>query len=802
MAETQKKALRQEILPVIVIRGLVLYPQTVLHFDVVRPQSIAALNLAMETDRRVMLVAQKDLADEIPPLKNCYRVGVVATIKQILRTSKESVRILIEGSYRAKVTEQITDLPAIQALVTEHPLRRIPASRGVLCAALMRKTKELFGTYTRLAPQMPKEMLSNVMNAEDPVYLVEYIAGTIPLHYETKQAILEESGVVARLEMLVETLENENNILSVEQDLYNKVKENIDRNQREYFLREQQKVIAAELGEDESVQDDANHFADQIYALELPAEIEEKLIKEASRLYRMPENSHEATVIRTYLETVLELPWKTSSKESLDLQKAATILDRDHYGLEKVKERILELISVRMLAPDIKSQIICLVGPPGVGKTSVAQSLAKSLGRKYARISLGGVRDESDIRGHRKTYIGAMPGRIINALIQAGTNNPLILLDEIDKMGNDFRGDPASAMLEVLDGEQNNAFRDHYIEVPFDLSHVLFVTTANTTDTIPAPLLDRMEIIELPSYTRIEKYHIAKKHLVPKQIKRHGLTGKNIRFADSAIYSLIDHYTREAGVRKLEREIGAICRKEARKFVSGETKRLTVDPVVLEQMLGIKRYRPEQIFEQDLVGVVNGLAWTSVGGELLQIEVSVLDGTGKIELTGSLGDVMKESARTALSFVRSIAKDYNIPADFHKTKDIHIHAPEGAVPKDGPSAGITMATALLSALTGIPVRRDVAMTGEITLRGRVLAIGGLKEKVMAAARAGVGTVIIPKDNYPDWTEIDKDVTQNLECCPVDSATDVLRIALAAPTQEQPTYLPVTESRYSGETAGA
>lgn len=601
--------------------------------------------------------------------------------------------------------------------------------------AISRSLKDIFERYAEFVPRMPKELVASIMCQDDIYKLFENIAYNINLDFYDKQALLEESNIMKRLGMLYGCLVKEVEVLELEKEIQDEVKENIDQNQREYYLREQMRVIAGQLGEDEG-QDEAYDYIDRIYELKLSEENTEKLIKEAERLSKMPSSSQEAFVIRNYLDTVLELPWNKSTKIKLDINKAAKILDKDHYGMKKVKERILESIAVHGLMPEVTGQIICLVGPPGVGKTSIGRSIAKALGREYARVSLGGVRDESDIRGHRKTYVGAMPGRIMNAMKIAGTNNPLILFDEIDKMGNDFRGDPASAMLEVLDSEQNKEFRDHYIELPFDLSRVLFVTTANTTDTIPAPLLDRMELIELTSYTREEKFHIAKEHLIPKQIKKHGLKGTQIKINDDVIYMLIDFYTKEAGVRSLERVIASLCRKAAKAVVSGEVKRISFTRKNLKAYLGAEKYLPDEKLSSDEIGVVNGLAWTSVGGVLMPLEVLILEGKGNIETTGSLGDVMKESARLAVSYVRSIARKYNIPEDFYKTKDIHIHAPEGAVPKDGPSAGVTMVTALVSALSGIPVKCDVAMTGEITLHGKVLPIGGLREKQWLLLRPG------------------------------------------------------------------
>ena len=627
---------------------------------------------------------------------------------------------------------------------------------------------------------MPKDIVIKALSTDDPKFLGEFLAGNLNIDIEDKQRILEESNYVKRLELLAGVLESENDILNVEHDIFEKVKEQVDQNQREYYLREQLKAITDELGEGENVQEEADVYRRKIEELHLESEVRDKLLEETDRLSKMPPNSHESSVIRGYLDTCLALPWNKKTAEKIDLEKAKKQLDKNHYGLEKVKERILELLAVRKLAPDIKGQIICLVGPPGVGKTSIAKDIAAAMGRKYTRISLGGMKDESDIRGHRKTYIGAMPGRIMNAVKLAGSRNALILLDEIDKMGNDFRGDPASAMLEVLDPEQNFAFRDHYIEVPFDLSDILFITTANDMSTIPEPLFDRMEVIELSSYTREEKFQIAKRHLVKKEMKRHGLTAKELKITDDAIYALLDFYTREAGVRNLERIIGSLCRKAAKKIVAGGTSKVVINGDNITDFLGVKKYKPETIQSENSVGLVNGLAWTSVGGDMLQVEVAILDGGGKIELTGNLGDVMKESARTAISYVRSCTDKYGIEHDFYKTKDIHIHVPEGAVPKDGPSAGITLCTAIVSALANIPVRREVAMTGEITLRGRVLPIGGLREKTMAAYRAGIKTVIIPQDNMPDLEEIDPVVKEALSFVPASEVETVLKAALIRP----------------------
>lgn len=774
---TDDTSLRREILPLMAMRGLVLFPKMILHFDVGREKSIRAVNKAMSADRKIYLVAQKDLAVENPEISDLYTVGVVAKIRQVIKSSDNIIRVLVEGLYRAKVCDIIQNEPYISVICDEYQVKEPKVKNSMMTQALMRSVKSLFDEYCMLMPKMPKEIITTAMTAEDPDYLVEYIICNIPIDHQQKQQVLEEMDLLKRMELTAQILEKENSLLDLERDIYERVKESMDKNQKEYYLREQMRAISQELGEEEDVQDEAARYKETILSLKLEPQTEEKLLKEVARLSKMPSGSQESAVIRGYLDNVLELPWNKKTKDRVDLKRAEKILERDHYGLKEVKKRILEFLAVRKLAPDVKGQIICLYGPPGVGKTSIARSIAESLGRQYVRVSLGGVRDESDIRGHRKTYIGAMPGRIINAIKQAQSNNPLILLDEIDKMGNDFRGDPSSAMLEVLDSEQNSSFRDHYIEVPFDLSDVMFITTANTLDTIPAPLRDRMEIITLSSYTREEKFQIAKRHLIPKQMKRHGVTSNSLRISDDAVYAIIDSYTRESGVRTLERTIASLCRKAAKKLVDKECKRVTITDKNITDYLGAKKFTPDMIDECDEVGTVNGLAWTSVGGEMLKVETLILEGSGKIQLTGSLGDVMKESAQIAVSYVRSRAKQFGIDTEFYKKNDIHIHFPEGAVPKDGPSAGITITTALVSALTGIPVRRDVAMTGEISLRGNVMPIGGLKEKTMAAYRAGVKTVIIPKLNVPDLDEVDDVVKKAVKFVPSAYMDDVLAVAL-------------------------
>ncbi len=773
----EKKLSATQTMPAIALRGLVLFPKMVLHFDIGREKSILALNKAMESGRKIFLTAQKDVSIDNPKADELYKVGVVAEIKQVVRVSGNGLRVMAEGVYRAKMIAVHDDEPFFVVDARRMPTRKIPADSEEMTSALMRTVKSLFQEYCDLSPKMPKEIVLGVLVASDPEMLSEYIAGNVPFTIEEKQSILEQSQPLKRLEMLAEIFENENEILRLEAGIYEKVKERADQNQKEYYLREQMKVISEELGEDDSPEAEAQEYFDKISALELSDEVRDKLLKEANRLYKMPSSSQEAAVIRGYLDTCLELPWNLKKPVKSDVAQAKKILDHDHYGMKKVKERIIEAIAVRALAPDIKGQILCLVGPPGVGKTSVAKSIARATGRDYVRISLGGVRDESDIRGHRKTYIGSMPGRIIDAVRRAGSRNPLMLLDEVDKLGGDYKGDPSSALLEVLDSEQNHAFRDHFIELPFDLSDVMFIATANDADAIPTPLYDRMEVIELSSYTREEKLHIAREHLIPKQRERHGLNGRQVRISDDAVYSLIDSYTREAGVRKLERSFASLFRKCAAKIVAGEVKQVSVTAANLPDIMGPHRFKPDDLGGENAVGVVNGLAWTAVGGEMLQVEVAVLEGSGKLELTGKLGDVMKESAQAAVSFLRAHYDRYGLSKTFYKDKDIHIHVPEGAVPKDGPSAGITICTALLSALSGVEVKHDVAMTGEITLRGRVLPIGGLREKTMAAYRNKIKTVIIPAANLPDLEEVDSVVKKNITFIPVKSVEEVFPTAL-------------------------
>lgn len=768
-------------MPTLALRGLTVYPKMMVHFDVGREASIKALEEAMSANQPIFLVAQKDIRVESPDRNHLFDVGTVSDVRQILRLPGKSVRVMVEGRYRARlVTLSQTD-PYLVAKVDqiEEPGDYEGKTNSLRAEAAIRQAYELFDRYTDLAPKNSNaEMLMNIMSSEDPGYIADFIAQNVSMRVLDKQSILDEVRPVQRLNKMNRLLHREVEILEMEQSIQRRVQENMTQNQKDAFLREQVRVIQEELGEDG--ENETAGYRRQIADAKLPEEVEEKLLKEVVHLEKQPFGSAEASVIRNYLDTCLELPWNRKSRERVNVAAARKILDADHYGLETVKERILEFLAVKQLAPDLKGQVICLVGPPGVGKTSIGMSVARALNRKLARISLGGIHDEADIRGHRKTYVGAMPGRIMNAVRQAGTRNPLLLLDEIDKLGSDLRGDPSAALLEVLDVEQNGTFRDHFIELPFDLSDVLFITTANTTSTIPRPLLDRMEVIELPSYTDEEKLQIAKTHLIPKQLKRHGLKKGQLRLTDDAIREIIVSYTRESGVRVLERELGALCRKAAMRIVSDGAKHVSVTGDDVEELLGVRKYHPEKEGKEDQIGLVNGLAWTTVGGTLLEAEANVIPGSGKVELTGNLGNVMKESARAAFTYIRSRARQLGIPDDFYKEKDVHVHFPEGAVPKDGPSAGITMCTAMVSALTQIPVRGDVAMTGEITLTGRVLPIGGLREKSMAALRNGIHTVIIPQENEHDLEEIDQTVRNALHFIPVSHVDQVLAHALERP----------------------
>ena len=760
---------------VLALRGLTVFPHMNLTFDVERPISIAALERAMEGDQEVFLVTQREIGVERPEEKDLYPIGTVSHIRQILRLSSGSARVMVEGRRRARLRRLWQSSPYLQANVEELPEEPPSEARSPRAEALLRQAWSLFSEYAQLSGAVPEEIVTAVMDSRDVGHLADFITQNIPLRHTDKQEILEELAPFVRLRKLNGLLARECSILGFEHEMEGKIRDQLIRTQRDQILRTQIRVLQNELGEDD--EDEVEDYCRKILELHLEEEAEKHLLKEAGKLSRQPYGSAEASVIRNYLDVCLEMPWNTETRERVSVEAARKVLEKDHFGMAKVKERILETIAVRQMNPKGKGQILCLVGPPGVGKTSIAISVAKALNRKLARLSLGGVRDEADIRGHRRTYIGSMPGRVIDAIIRGGSMNPLLLLDEIDKLGNDYRGDPASALLEVLDSEQNHAFRDHYMEIPVDLSRVMFVTTANTTETIPQPLLDRMEVIRLSSYTDEEKVEIARRHLLPKQLAEHGLKKTTLRVGDDVFRAIIRDYTRESGVRLLERRIAALCRKTDMKLVSGETKRVTVTEADLPKFLDCQPYPPALHTVREEIGVVNGLAWTETGGEILEVEVNVMEGTGKLELTGNLGDVMKESAQTALSCIRSRAAVLDVEAEFYKNKDIHVHFPEGAVPKDGPSAGIAMTTAMLSALTGRKVRAGIAMTGEVTLRGRVLAIGGLKEKTMAALRSGIGTVLIPKDNLRDLEEIDQTVRAELKFIPVETIDQVFDAAL-------------------------
>ena len=767
------------VLPAIALRGLVVFPNNIVHFEVGRAKSIAAIEAAMHANSSVFLVAQKEMDVEEPTMPDLYGYGVIAEIKQVLRVSDDLVKVLVEGKTRARLLE-LNDGDFLQASVRPVPVRGIGADKRTQTEALVRSLKDCFEEYLSYSPQISKDIIYNIVSSDSPLFLSEYMPANLLLKYEDKQTILNESSLLSRLEKLLMLLRQECQVLEIERDLDDKVNASLDKGQREYYLREQMHIISEELGDSEDTRAEADTYRQKIAALKLDDESTEKLLKECDRLARMQSNSAESGVIRSYLDTCLGLPWHITTEDDLDQAHARRVLDREHYGLQKVKERILELLAVRKLNTEVKGQIVCLVGPPGVGKTSIAHSIADCMGRKFARMSLGGVHDEAEIRGHRRTYIGAMPGRIISAINSAKSSNPVILLDEIDKLAGDYKGDPSSALLEVLDPEQNRTFKDNYLDIPFDLSEVLFITTANDASTIPGPLYDRMDVIELPSYTRTEKFNIAKRHLLPKQLKNNGLDGK-VTMTSGAIYEIIDGYTREAGVRNLERTITSVLRKCAQKIAAGETEKISVSGTMVKSLLGPEKVKPTFISRTDSVGIANGLAWTSVGGEMLPVEVAVIpNGTGKIEITGSLGDVMKESAQLVVTYARVHAEEYGIAPDRFKNTDLHIHAPEGAVPKDGPSAGVTLTTALVSALSGIPVRHDLAMTGEITLHGNVLPIGGLKEKSMAAFREGISTVLIPKENATDLYEVDAEVKEKIHFIPVERLSQVLKHALIMP----------------------
>ena len=758
-------------LPLLALRGLSVFPGMLLTFDVERPASLTAINVAMQADQLIFLAAQKDLRAEMPEEKDIWHVGTVCRIRQQLRQPRgKTCRILVEGLYRAEALTINTDIDCYTATVSEYKdmEERVGEVRR---EAILRNCRSVFEEYIQLNPELNAEQLLNVRTSSDISYVANFIAQTVHFQPADKQKLLEETRPCRRLEKITKLLTKEINVLSIEKELNDATQQQMSQNQREYYLREEMKIIQSELGED--VVDDTTEYRQRINELDASQEIKDKLIKELNRLMRQPFGSSEAAVLRNYLDVCLELPWGVYTEETIDIAKARKILEDEHYGLEKVKERILEYLAVKQLSPEVKGGLICLVGPPGTGKTSIAMSIANATNRKLVRISLGGVHDEAEIRGHRKTYIGSMPGRIINGLVQAGSCNPLMVLDEIDKLGSDYKGDPGAALLEALDPEQNSTFRDNFLELPVDLSSVFFVTTANSLDTIPRALLDRMEVIELSSYTDEEKLQIAKRHLLPKQRKKHGLKATQLKIDDDTIREIINTYTRESGVRKLERQLAAACRKAASGIAEGHFKSLSLKSSKLEAVLGPAKYKPDQRRCKGEIGLVRGLAYTSVGGEVLDVEVAVTEGSGKLELTGNLGDVMKESAKAALTYIRSRADKLGINPQFYKDCDIHIHFPEGAVPKDGPSAGITVCIALISALTSTPVRADIAMTGEISLRGRVMAIGGLREKTMAALRAGVSTVIIPADNEPDLAEIDQTVRKALNFLPTDHVDNVL-----------------------------
>ncbi len=769
-------------LPVIALRGLVVFPNNVVHFEVGREKSIAAIEAAMHGNSSVFLVAQQEMDTENPNREDLYAYGVIADIKQALRVSDDLVKVLVEGKTRARLLEMETEGKYLQASVRPAPVRGIAADKRTQCEALVRSLKDSFEENLSFSPQLSKDVVYNIISSDNPLFLSEYMPANLLLKYEDKQTILNETSLLTRLEKLLTLLREECQVLEIERDLDEKVNAQMDKGQREYYLREQMHIISEELGDAEDTRAEADGYRRKIEELQLEPDTAEKLLKECDRLARMQSSAPESGVIRNYLDTCLSLPWHTATEDDLDQTHARKVLNQQHYGMQKVKERILEILAVRKLNNDVKGQILCLVGPPGVGKTSIAHSVADCMGRKFARMSLGGVHDEAEIRGHRRTYIGAMPGRIISAMITAKSANPVILLDEIDKLAGDYKGDPSSALLEVLDPEQNRTFKDNYLDIPFDLSEVLFITTANDASTIPGPLYDRMDVIELPSYTRTEKFNIAKRHLLPKQLKNNGLEGR-VTMTTPALYEIIDGYTREAGVRNLERTITSVLRKCAQKIAAGESEKISISASAVKQLLGPEKVKPTFISRKDAVGIANGLAWTSVGGEMLPVEVAIIPGgSGKIEITGSLGDVMKESAQLAISYARVHAEKYGIAADKLKTLDIHIHAPEGAVPKDGPSAGVTLTTALISALSGYPVRHDLAMTGEITLHGNVLPIGGLKEKSMAAYREGISTVLIPKDNAVDLHEVDAEVKEKIHFIPVEQLSQVLKHALIMPGQ--------------------
>lgn len=762
-------------MPAVALRGMVILPGMVAHFDVSRAKSIKAVEEAMMDEQKIFLVAQKDVEQENPDIEDLFKIGIIAEVKQVIKLQNNIVRILVEGKERAELSAFLENPDYLLAEIIRFDEEVDDGLPEEAKEAMLRSIQETFGKYVVVNPKMGKELQRQLSEITDLEKLMNQLANSLPVHFGEKQKILDAVSMTERYEVLMALLLKEIEIIAIKNDFQAKVKAHVDKNQKEYLLREQMKVIREELGED-NTESDADHFAEALGKIRADKEVKEKIKKEIDRFKNISSSSSESAVARGYIETLLELPWNKTSRDNKDLKNAEQILNADHYGLEKVKERMLEFLAVRNLTSKGESPIICLVGPPGTGKTSIARSVAKALDKKYVRISLGGVRDEAEIRGHRRTYVGAMPGRIVNGLRSAGVKNPLMLLDEIDKMSSDYKGDTASALLEVLDAEQNKKFRDHYVEIPIDLSEVLFIATANSVQDIPRPLLDRMELIEVTSYTENEKLHIAKEHLLAKQMERNGIKPEQLSITDKAMAKIISGYTREAGVRNLERKLGEICRKAARPLYEGEKEKIKVTEQNLEKFLGKEKYSFEKKNDTDEVGIVRGLAWTSVGGDTLEIEVNIMPGKGEFQLTGQLGDVMKESAQAGISYIRSLSEEYHIPKKFFQENDIHIHIPEGAVPKDGPSAGITMATAMLSAITKTPVRADVAMTGEITLRGRVLPIGGLKEKTLAAKNAGIKTICVPKKNEKDIDEISPEIKKGLEIVFVEQMKDVLDVA--------------------------
>lgn len=762
-------------MPAVALRGMVILPGMVAHFDVSRAKSIKAVEEAMMDEQKIFLVAQKDVEQENPDIEDLFKIGIIAEVKQVIKLQNNIVRILVEGKERAELSAFLENPDYLLAEIIRFDEEVDDGLPEEAKEAMLRSIQETFGKYVVVNPKMGKELQRQLSEITDLEKLMNQLANSLPVHFEEKQKILDAVSMTERYEVLMALLLKEIEIIAIKNDFQAKVKAHVDKNQKEYLLREQMKVIREELGED-NTESDADHFMDALGKIKADKEVKEKIKKEIDRFKNISSSSSESAVARGYIETLLELPWNKTSRDNKDLKNAEQILNADHYGLEKVKERMLEFLAVRNLTSKGENPIICLVGPPGTGKTSIARSVAKALDKKYVRISLGGVRDEAEIRGHRRTYVGAMPGRIVNGLRSAGVKNPLMLLDEIDKMSSDYKGDTASALLEVLDAEQNKKFRDHYVEIPIDLSEVLFIATANSVQDIPRPLLDRMELIEVTSYTENEKLHIAKEHLLAKQMERNGIRPEQLAITDKAMAKIISGYTREAGVRNLERKLGEICRKAARPLYEGEKEKIKVTEQNLEKFLGKEKYSFDKKNDTDEVGIVRGLAWTSVGGDTLEIEVNIMPGKGEFQLTGQLGDVMKESAQAGISYIRSVSEEYHIPKKFFQENDIHIHIPEGAVPKDGPSAGITMATAMLSAITKTPVRADVAMTGEITLRGRVLPIGGLKEKTLAAKNAGIKTICVPKKNEKDIDEISPEIKKGLKIVFVEQMKDVLDVA--------------------------